>query len=351
MKNILFMLLTLSLLSCETLVDDLPLSRFPELKSKLVLTSFISTIDTVISVKLTQSVPLFGEYPKPKIEKVLGFNGDSITVVNYNEDNVVADAQVVLANGQNSIIIPYNKVTRQYDMAANKFPIVAGKTYTLTAKTKDLFIETSTTVPFEIIKIENIKIDSTFEKVTIWEANGAGQGQPVDKLLKVINVDFDWIDIPKVNNYYKVEAFIENKIEFPLLEKKEITYRPTFNKNFANWDGKNYAPKKKYVTDENLDGKSIFSPKGKIRIYPQNRNNGLTFEGKFYPIKEQDFKTLTVKLLNVNKDFYQNQISLETFSASDGNPFSEPVQVYSNIKNGLGCFGAYNISTKKVTFK
>jgi Domain of unknown function (DUF4249) len=343
MNKILYILFIMSLLSCETLIDDLPLSRFPELKSKLVLTSFISPYDTVINVKLSQSIPLFGEYPKPKTEKVVGFNGDSITVLNYNDDYVIPNADVVISDGKKSITIPYNQLTRYYSISADQFKIEAGKTYTLSAKTKDEFVEATTTVPLEYIQIDNLNIDSTFEKSNQWEANANGQIQPSEKMVKVLNLEFNWKDIPQTKNYYKIEAYIETVIEILTVENNKIVtniYQPKF---LTNWGGRDYSPKKRYLTDENLDGKSINSPIGKIYIYPFENNTGKTINGVFYQSEVIGPKILTVKLLNANKDFYQNQLSLENVNYNGGgNPFVEPIQVYSNVKNGLGCFGAFN---------
>ncbi len=31
--------------------------------------------------------------------------------------------------------------------------------------------------------------------------------------------------------------------------------------------------------------------------------------------------------------------------ANDGNPFAEPINVYSNITNGYGIFGSYSVAT------
>lgn len=55
--------------------------------------------------------------------------------------------------------------------------------------------------------------------------------------------------------------------------------------------------------------------------------------------REYEYK-LIVHLRSVNKDYYQYQKSYDLYIENDGNPFSEPTLVKTNIKNGLGILGA-----------
>ena len=45
-------------------------------------------------------------------------------------------------------------------------------------------------------------------------------------------------------------------------------------------------------------------------------------------------------LRNLNYEFYIYNWSVYNFYRNQNNPFSEPVQVYTNIKNGIGIVGA-----------
>ncbi|NUM50252.1 MAG: DUF4249 family protein [Flavobacteriales bacterium] len=40
------------------------------------------------------------------------------------------------------------------------------------------------------------------------------------------------------------------------------------------------------------------------------------------------------------------KISKNKYDATQGNPFVEPVIIYSNIKNGIGIFAGYSYSAK-----
>jgi len=95
----------------------------------------------------------------------------------------------------------------------------------------------------------------------------------------------------------------------------------------------------------------------------KNYYNGLLFNdkiinGKTYNLnfKFEDYryfsgKTLIFVLESMNAAKYNYEFSLQKYWDSKENPFSEPVQVYNNIKNGYGIFAAYAASTKNIYFK
>lgn len=54
----------------------------------------------------------------------------------------------------------------------------------------------------------------------------------------------------------------------------------------------------------------------------------------------------TCFLLNCDANFYEYHVRRYKFNRSD--PFSEPVQMFSNVHNGIGCFGAFRMIKKTV---
>jgi hypothetical protein len=52
--------------------------------------------------------------------------------------------------------------------------------------------------------------------------------------------------------------------------------------------------------------------------------------------------------LNCSKEFYLYNRSVDKASYSGGNPFGDPVLVYSNMDNGFGCFGAFRASRHSI---
>lgn len=55
---------------------------------------------------------------------------------------------------------------------------------------------------------------------------------------------------------------------------------------------------------------------------------------------EQYELKLAVRFSSISKDYYQYLSSIEKYNENDGNPFAEPTQIKTNIKNGLGILGS-----------
>jgi hypothetical protein len=53
---------------------------------------------------------------------------------------------------------------------------------------------------------------------------------------------------------------------------------------------------------------------------------------------------LKLRIISLSEEFYQFARSYQQQQQNAGNPFAEPVPVYSNIENGLGIFAGYAVS-------
>ncbi len=67
-----------------------------------------------------------------------------------------------------------------------------------------------------------------------------------------------------------------------------------------------------------------------------------------YSFYESDTVWLTVKMEQIDPSFYKYVQSYVAYQNARGNPFAEPVQVFSNVKNGYGIFSGS--STSEYTF-
>lgn len=56
----------------------------------------------------------------------------------------------------------------------------------------------------------------------------------------------------------------------------------------------------------------------------------------------------TVELLHINKDYYKYIQSLNSYENAVDNPFAEPVNLYSNVKNGYGLFTTYAMAVDSI---
>lgn len=55
-----------------------------------------------------------------------------------------------------------------------------------------------------------------------------------------------------------------------------------------------------------------------------------------------------VELLHINKDYYKYIRSLNSYENAVDNPFAEPVNLYSNVKNGYGLFTTYAMAVDSI---
>ena len=91
--------------------------------------------------------------------------------------------------------------------------------------------------------------------------------------------------------------------------------------------------------------------------------NGKEYELKFYNIitvDQKDFSgyesqfrkevrsTYFIYLQQISPDYYLYARSSSAAANLSGNPFTEPVQIHSNIKNGIGVLGSYTSSAAAV---
>jgi hypothetical protein len=167
MRHILFTTMALiTLSSCEKDVTNI---KLPPSIPKLVVGCFISPQDSIITLNITRSNPIFG-------------SGHDNT---NNYSKAVEDASVVISNETSSKPIPFNVKTFQYELPVNSFQIIPGITYTLTASTpKGESISASCTVPASNLTSFSTEFTNTSSSM---------------KKLKVT-----WNDIPKEINYYRV---------------------------------------------------------------------------------------------------------------------------------------------------
>ncbi len=338
-KNLILLALTvlsLGIFSCETIVEDLPMNRFPEIKEKLVLSAFISPQDTMIYVKVSVSTPLFGEYKSGNVSFMIT-NGDTTF---FGKSNVVRDAVVTLSTGSQQITVPFQSKNQVYALPAEKFRIEAGKTYTLRAVTKNNQAEATTTVPIEKVAIESYKADSTGRVLNSYSSNQGSQKDTASGYL----VQFSWKDIAQKQNFYKVYGEFEYFIDSPIVINNVLTYRS--QKASSNYM---FYGDRALLDDSFQDGAIINS--SKVEVLKQAYGS-VFINGKVYKSRPSQLGSkLKLQVSNLSKELYDYERSLGKFNDADGNPFAEPAPVLSNVKNGLGCFAGYNRTEISIKLK
>ncbi len=265
------------LCSCEKEADI----EIPSTPAKLVVVSHISPENKETTVSVKMSKPLY----------------ETSTV---NIGDAVANADVKLSDGSNSVNLIFNNTSKYYTISSQTFPIQAGKTYYLTVSANNQSVSAETTVPSNTFPSDyNITVKKGF-----------------DQDAKIIHMS--WTDITGESNYYAPYNFAMYK------------YFGQTDTNFVD-----IAYERVFINDGNRDGKE------------------LSAEQEFFEPQSPtpEAKGIQTLFIHCNKEYYLYHNSVIQSMNTDGNPFAEPVIIYTNIKGGLGVFSAYTSKRYRITYK
>ncbi len=286
-KNSSLLALALLLLACEKEVTSPKLAGY---QSQLVINAFISPQDTLLRVLVHQSRTVTDDQP-------------------VYASGAVTDATISLSDGQRTIRFPpaqSDSILRGYvyQVRAEELPIKAGHTYYLEVRTPDgRLAKAQCTVPVANTTAEWV-IDST-------EVSENGFN------FKRYTGNLRWQDQAGEANYYRIAA----EAAITQTNRRDL-FIP------LSWDG-NYSA---FFSDERLDGSVFTSPTNTFSL------NQLATSA-----------TLYVHLLTTDRSYFQYHRTLR--SNETGNPFVEPVLIYSNVEGGLGVFAAFNRTTLVLKLK
>jgi hypothetical protein len=308
---IISLILSTTLVSCETIVDEIDLSQFPELKEKIVVTSFISPNDDSVIVRVSRSVPILSNI-KQQFVTIYNENiQDSIMIL--KDSKIIEDAKVVLSDGQSSTILKFDP-TRFYYSSTN-FKIIAGKTYTLTVEALSQTVEATTTA----------------------------QGY---------TLNFEWKDIANENNYYKVWGELKYQSEVPTGKRDSLVYKIRTSYGYLDLNN-DFSGDSRFFVDIAKDGQYFKVLNARLLFRDSFSCFGNNFDRDCFPhrIIENSAQNFSIEVSNITRELYEYQKSLRNFNRTADNPFAEPSPVYSNIKNGLGIFAAFNSTVIKENLK
>lgn len=207
--------ITLLMISCQKDVTNI---KLPNSEPKLVVGCFISPQDSLITVTLTRSNPIFGS----------GHNAS-------NTNPPVEDASVIISNGSSSISIPYSAGHEKYALLATAFPIIAGQTYSLSISTpKGENVTGSCIVP-----------SSNISSLSIHFADTTNYSHKF--------IVFKWQDIPNEVNYYKVTGYA---VAVDTITQNDTSYIDSHSRDLINDDQKDgfelYSMVSGWVDDDEM---------------------------------------------------------------------------------------------------
>jgi hypothetical protein len=276
------------LASCDREVRN---AALPRIERQLAIYSFISPQDTTLSAWVYETSPLSG----PSTRSIV----------------LVPNATVVLANDARQLVLPPVREnnapqTTVYRAAATGLPIVAGRTYRLRVSVPDgRTAEAQCTVPAEAPEFQ-FRLDTSQ-----FQINRNAEGRVV----------VNWQSPANGPRYYRVAGLFWGEMVVP-------PNWPFGNGQFTNqvfWDTRSdlFATPAGGGTGQALATEGTFRSNGSFGLGARSLR-------------------LDLGLLHVDEPYYRYHQTLGQNINSAGNPFAEPSLVYTNVRGGLGVFGAFN---------
>ncbi|MDZ4666375.1 MAG: DUF4249 domain-containing protein [bacterium] len=259
-----------------------------------------SACQRVATVKVPQTdpLPVMFSFLSPESE------GSAVTLTmsvpifgsnSYGNFDPIANAQVTLSdNNGNSKVMPYSILNTAYYLDQTEFKINPGMTYTIEAKFKEYTLKGTTTIPLVMVPFEEV----IGEKLAS-DPNGTER-----YFLKM-----KWKDQASIKNYYRV-----NLEDF---------------KSSTPGDTNAFSVGDKMYSDEGKDGQILSD---KYEYFDYSLSGGAP--------------SFNAYLLNTDIHYYEYHKRRLNYYGDD--PFSEPVQQYSNVKGGLGVVCSYRKSKSQV---
>jgi len=306
-----FVLACLFLVGCNSLkqeVDPRGLSNEPE---KIVVACFISPQDTVLAARIGRSSTILGP--------------DNRAVPD------IPNAIVTMSDGTRSVVLKkaIDEVLgyTYYRAKPEQLPVIVGKTYTLMVSVPNgQTIDASCTVPGPVA-IESIRLDSN-----------------LTQLYSFVRMEYyarlRWRDSAGQANYYRVAGQNEYSYRAQVRTTPNGPLRDSLVQVRGNWSF-NTSP---LLTDIGRDGEEFVSPQGRLANTTPRSNGGASSI-------DRPRGYISAYLLNVDESYYHYHDEVARQSKVRNNPFAEPVLIQTNVRGGLGCFGAYNKSTLVIQLK
>ncbi len=284
--------LILSLLLITSCSKDVENLKLPDFEAKLLLSAFVSPDLSENVLNINCHTNNFGKYIPPEPP-------GKVTVQLSDEIREFIIDTALHESSQNKIHILGMPLT------------YGNKAYIKIITDRGLIAEAQCRVPVK--RDFHIEVDTTRE--IIFEPPFHPSFPPVRHSKLSIKVSAN--DFPGEDNYYRL-----------LISGKSFG-SPGSNELLADYNlGDNV------FSDKSRDGK-------KINLRTINCK-AVAADSLF----NADSSFLYIYLLNTNKDYYDFHKSLITsWDAGEGNPFSEPAPLHSNVSNGIGIFAAYTIDS------
>jgi hypothetical protein len=279
---ILNILLISGLLSCEKYID------FDEdaATSKIVLNAMISP-DTSFQVHLSRSLSVIDAGNLSSISNAI--------LAVYDDSGILVETLIEDSLGYyNGTQLPEENVN-----------------YTIIAEALN-YTDANATCAIPILTAI-----SAWDTTTINSFPNAAQDE------KEFQVSFQFTDDEQVNNFYMITVLAV----------------------YTSW-GQNYSYPLYIATSDPKFGSDYADESSEKLLFSDLLFNGETTTFDITLNDLSDMSYLILNLYSCSEEYYLYNKSYQTAIEAEGNPFAQPVQVYSNINNGHGIFGGFQVSSK-----
>lgn len=142
-----------------------------------------------------------------------------------------------------------------------------------------------------------------------------------------ISIQFQLKDPEPETNYYQVMLVMERSYKNPYSGEEMISHQTVpLESNDPAIDNDNNSEGFLFK-DTLFDGKEI----------------SLSLKAPYWGAGAEGMK-LIFYLRTLSEDFYRYKITSQLQNSTSGDPFAQPVSVYTNVKNGFGIFGGFSQS-------
>ena len=308
--NLLIIVLLFS--SCKEYIDY----ELEEAERKIVLNGFI-TPDETVKINITKS--LSSAEKDVKLEYL-----ENLSVQLFEEGNLVSNLEYDNLGFYKSDFIP-----------------TANKNYIVKATGSNFSdVEASTFLKKEC-EIRQFDVNLSFERneYTDYDGNIYYDSELSGNVEITINDNND-------DNYYLIELYKKDTVEWFDYENN-VVFDTLINNTIYTYPNSSYDQNSVNIySDSKFDG----------HIYSNEFNNSETMSFDLsvniynYSITDGNLtnNTLFLNVYTFNKDYYQYAKSYSNYQDNEGNPFTAAVNVYSNVKNGLGLFTAYSVTKDSI---
>ena len=262
-----------------------------------------------------KEIPLDQEEVKPKIVVNAVFHGNDTIWIHISESRNIlyegnlpsiinANAQLLDAN--DNIIDNFTHAGEGYYYIAN-YLLIEGEIYKINISAPDFpTVFATSSIPSQLY-IEQ-----------------------VDTIRKGDNMYYEiqFTDNPNQINYYELEV-----------SKLTSWYEPFIMDSIYSYETW-CCTKEVFIQNGNAASDGVKCLES--LMFTDNSFNGQTKTITAYRnIEQEDSTIIIINLKSLTEDFYKYRLSRSKYQEMQGSPFAQPVQVYSNINNGLGIFGSY----------